>query len=111
MHVPLGMFEMNEMIGQSMVTQLHSLLEKFGLLHIVFDFVKIEGINLVAMATTVHFIIDYDLLKSFRVYEGTWFGHVMSKACQSNTNDNKVSTRLQHVNVKDARIGLQKTIT
>jgi hypothetical protein len=111
MHVPLGMFEMNEMIGQSMVTQLHSLLEKFGLLHIVFDFVKIEGINLVAMATTVHFIIDYDLLKSFRVYEGTWFGHVMSKACQSDTNDNKVSTRLQHVNVKDARIGLQKSIT
>jgi hypothetical protein len=111
MHVILGMFEMNEMIGQSMVTQLQSLLEKFGLLHQVFDFIKIECINLVVMVTTLHFIIDYEPLKSFKVYEGTWFGHVMSKACQSDTNDNKVSTRLQHVNVKDVRIGLQKTIT
>ncbi len=77
----------------------------------MFDFVKIESINLVAMPTTLHFIIDCEPLKSFRVYEGTWFGHVMSKACQFDTNENKVSTRLQHVNVKDARVGLHKTIT
>jgi hypothetical protein len=54
------------------------------------------------MATTLNFIINYELLKSLRVYEGTWFGHVMFKAYHSNTNDNKVFVRLQHVSVKDA---------
>lgn len=32
------------------------------------------------------------------------------KACQYATNDNKVSIGLQHVSVKDALVGLQKTI-
>jgi hypothetical protein len=33
--------------------------------------------------------------------EGTCFGHVMSKACQYATNDDKVSIRLILVDVKD----------
>jgi hypothetical protein len=34
--------------------------------------------------------------------EGTYFGHVMSKACQYATNDDNVFTRLTLVSVKDA---------
>jgi hypothetical protein len=45
------------------------------------------------------------------VYEGTYFGHVMFKACQYATNDDKVSTLYTLVNVKDFQTGLQKTIT
>jgi len=33
MHITVGLFEVNETIGQSMVVQLQVSLEKFGLLH------------------------------------------------------------------------------
>jgi len=102
MHVTLGLFEMNEIIGQSKVYTTPILLEKIGLLHQVIDFVKNESINFATMATTLHFIIDYELLKSLKVYESTWFGHKMSRAYHSDTNDNKVFVKLQHVSVKDA---------
>jgi hypothetical protein len=39
------------------------------------------GTNLLAMVATLHFIIDCEPLKIFRVYEGTCFGHAMFKAC------------------------------
>ncbi len=42
-------------------------------------FVKNEGTNLIFMATTLCSIIDCHPLKLQHVYEGTCFGHVMSK--------------------------------
>jgi len=52
-------------------------------------------------------------LSSFvnHVYEGTYFGHVMSKVCQYATNNDKVSKGLMQLNVYDAQASLQKTIT
>jgi hypothetical protein len=57
-------------------------LERFGLLHQVIAFGKDEGTNLITMATTLHFVIDYEPLKIFNVYEGTCYEHVMFKAYQ-----------------------------
>jgi hypothetical protein len=39
------------------------------------------------MVVVLHSIIDYEPLRILKVYEGTCFGHVMSKACQYATND------------------------
>jgi hypothetical protein len=75
------------------------MLEKFSLLHWVIDFVKYEGTNFVAC---LHFIIDYESSKILKVYEGTCFEHVMSKAYKYATNDHKVFVGVEHVNVKDA---------
>ncbi len=58
-----------------------NLLEKFGLIHQVLAFVKDDDSNLVSMAIIVHSIIDCELLNLFQVYEGTCFGHVLSKTC------------------------------
>jgi hypothetical protein len=69
-------------------------------------FVKDEGNNLGTMAVTLRLIINCELFKLLRVYEGTCFGHVMSKMYQYATNDNKVLMALTLVNVKDVRIGL-----
>ncbi len=63
------------------------------------------------MATTLHSIINYEPLKIRRVYEGTWFGHMASKAYQYATNDEKKFDVLRNVNVKETQSGLQKTIT
>jgi hypothetical protein len=60
MHVTMGLFEMNEIIGQSMVVQLQILLDRFGLLHWIIAFVKDEGMNLSTVAPILHSIIDYE---------------------------------------------------
>jgi hypothetical protein len=69
---------------------------------------KDEGNNLSTMGTTLCSIIICQPLKLNQVYEGMCFGHVMSKACQY---DNKVFKGLMQVDVKDAQVVLQKTIT
>jgi len=71
MHVAMGLFEMNEIIGQSMVVQLQVLWDRFGLLNWVIAFVKDEGMNLSTMAPILHSIIDYELLKILKVYKST----------------------------------------
>jgi hypothetical protein len=48
---------------------------------------------------------------SLGLNEGTCFGHVLFKGCQYSMNDDKVSMGLRQVSVKDAQIGLHKTIT
>jgi hypothetical protein len=63
-----------------MVVQLQVLLARFILLHQVITFIKYEGTNLSVMVVVLP-IIDYEPLNILRVYEGTCFGHVMSKAC------------------------------
>ncbi len=80
MHIIMGLFEMNETIKQSMATQFRYLLEKFGFLHWMMVFVKDEGTNLTIMVAILYSIIDYEPLKILKVYEGTYFKHVMSKA-------------------------------
>jgi hypothetical protein len=64
-----------------MVAQFQSLLEKFGLLHWVITFAKDENTDLATMAATLHFIINCEPFKIFRVYEFFKRGHVMFKAC------------------------------
>ncbi len=81
MHIIMGLFEVNETTKQSMAVQLQVLLDKFGLLHQVIAFVKDESINVFTMVIALHSIIDCEPLNILRVYEGTYFGHVMSKAC------------------------------
>jgi len=90
---------------------LHTLLEKYDLMHHVITFVKDENNILMFMAITLHSIIDYHLFKSQWIYEGTYYGHIMSKAYQYATNDEKVIASLKHVNVKATQGNIQKTIT
>jgi hypothetical protein len=82
------------------------LLDKISLLHQVIVVVNNEDINLSIMVATMHSIINYEPLKILNVYEGTCFGHVMSKACQYMTNDNKVLVGLRNVSVQESQSGL-----
>ncbi len=56
MHVIVGMLEVHDTIGVSMVGQLESLFGKYDLTHHVIAFVKDEGNNLTSMATILHSI-------------------------------------------------------
>ncbi len=60
----------------------------------------------------VGLLVDHDPLKLIKVYECTWFGHVLlSKTCQYVINDKNIFNVLLQVSVKDAQSILQKTIT
>ncbi len=87
MHATVGLFEMHDTTGVSMVGQLESSFGKYDLTHHVIAFVKDEGNNLTLMTMTLHFINQ--LLKLQKVYEGTCFNHIMSNACQYATNDSR----------------------
>jgi hypothetical protein len=84
--------------------------EKFGPIHKVIPFVRDEGNNLGTMAITLWSIIYCDTFKLLWVYEDICFKHVMCKTCQYVTNDDKVSTSLTLVSMKDVQTSLQKII-
>jgi hypothetical protein len=56
-------------------------------------------------------LLDSEYLKLLQVYEGTCFGHVLSKACKYATNGDKAFMGLISVNVKVVQNILYKTIT
>jgi hypothetical protein len=74
MHAIIGLFEVHETTNVSM-----ALFEKYDLMHYVIAFVKVEGNNLMSMATSLHSIIDCHTLKHQWVYEGMCFHHICSK--------------------------------
>jgi hypothetical protein len=57
---------------------------------------------LISLATTLNYIVDCHCWKLQWVYEGFCFIHVMFKACQYVTNDNKIVVGLKNVSVKNA---------
>jgi hypothetical protein len=104
------LFEVQKITGNAVVLQLQGLLEKFGLIHHVFAFVKDENNNLGSMAITLLSIIDHEPLKMLWVYEGTCFEHVMPKVGQHTTNDDKVFVGLTLVNVKMFKLYYKKLL-
>jgi hypothetical protein len=62
-HVTIGLFEVHETIGLSIDGKLHSLLEKYDLMHRMIVFVKDEGNNLISMVTTLCSIVNCCPLK------------------------------------------------
>ncbi len=107
MYITMGLFEWNNFRDSPWLYNY-----KFCSTNLVCctEFVKDEGTNLSIMAIALHSIINCEILKILKVYGGTWFGHVTSKACQYATNDEKKIVVLRNVNVKETQNGLQKTI-
>ncbi len=57
MHANVGLFEVHETTRLFMARQLHTLFEKYGLMHYVITFVKYKINNLIFMTTTLCYII------------------------------------------------------
>jgi len=80
------------------------------MMHHVVAFVNDESNNFTSMVISLHSIVYCQPLKLQQIYEGSCFGHVMSKACPYATNDDKVFG-FKPIRVKNAQTSLQKTIT
>jgi hypothetical protein len=61
--------------------KLQALLDKYNLWKKILMYVKDEGSNLGAMTTTLKFVVNCDNLGLEEPFQGTYFGHTMSKAC------------------------------
>jgi hypothetical protein len=59
-----------------MAIQFESLPSKFGLMHSAITIVKNKK-NLTTMAFALHSIINCEPLRFTKIYENTYFGHVM----------------------------------
>jgi hypothetical protein len=104
------LFKAIKTTGQTLAKSLTKLLDKYGLREKIIAYVKDEGSNLNAMTTTLKVVVN---CKSFGLknnFQGTCFGHVISKACQYGTVEEKVCKDLKYVYVKSTQVDLQKCI-
>jgi hypothetical protein len=69
-------------------------------------FVKDEGSNMTSMVIVLWSIIDCKLLNLQLCYESSYFGHVISKAYQYATNNDKAISVLKHMYMKKVQTSL-----
>jgi hypothetical protein len=110
-HVIVGLFKPNDTMGVGLARQLKTMPEKFGLISKVLCYVKDKGTNLANMTTTLKSIISCEALSLLVPFDGACFGHVMNKATQYATNDDKIFKDLVPINVRFAQTSFQSCIT
>ncbi len=62
------------------------------------------------MTPALKFNISCDVLGLTKSFQGRYFGHAFSKACQYASIDEKVYTPLKYISIKTAQSDLQKFI-
>ncbi len=94
-----------------MAMKLQAFLDKYNLWKKIITYVKDQGSKLGAMTIALNFVVNCDNLRLEESFQGTCFGHAMSKACQQGTIDEKVSVGLHEMSIKFAQANFQKCIT
>ncbi len=102
---------MIEITNQASIKILIELFDKYGFKKKIIAYVKDEGSNVSVMTITLKVIINYESLSLENNFQGTYFGHVFSKACQYGTAKEKVCKDLKYIYVKSTQADLQKCIT
>jgi hypothetical protein len=101
-HVTLDLFEVPKTIGQALATKLIELLDAYGLRNKIMAYVKDEGSNLNALTNVLKFVVNCETLGLKESFQGTYFDHAFSKACQYATTYDKVCKNLKYVFIKYA---------
>jgi hypothetical protein len=76
------------------------LLDQYDLAKKIVAYVKDEGANLNAMTISLKFVVDCEVLAIEESFQGTCFGHALSKACQYGIVEEKVSKNLNRISIK-----------
>jgi hypothetical protein len=77
----IGLFGAIEITSQAMAMKLQALLDNYNLWKKILVYVKDEGSNVGAMTTILKSVVSCDNLRLEEPFQGTYFGHTMSKAC------------------------------
>jgi hypothetical protein len=110
-HVTIRVFEVHNTTSVAMANHVKSLLDSFGLLDKVIEYVKDERSNLNTLIFALTSIVSCFTLQQACPFVGSCFGHAMSKVAQYVTNDNNVYAGFLEVSLKKIQSSLQKTIT
>ncbi len=109
-HVTIGLFDVTNNTGQTLVRSLTMLLDKYGLRKKIIAYVKDKGSNINAMTVALKVVVNCEFLGLEESFQGTCFGHAFSKGCQYDIVEEKVCKDLKHVYVKFVQVDLQKCI-
>jgi hypothetical protein len=71
------------------------LLVEYQFTNKIISYIKDEGTNLNTLVVALTSIVSCAPLQLVSPFNGTYFGHVMFKACQYATNDNKVGVGMK----------------
>jgi hypothetical protein len=88
-----------------------ALFEKFKLTSKILCFVKNENTNLGTMVAALISMVTCKAVKLNVPFDGSYFGHAMSKVAQYATFDEKVVTNPTPMNIKSTQASLQGCIT
>jgi len=94
------LFEAKEIIRQAMARNLTKLLNEYDLMKKIVAYVKDEGENLNAMTIVLIFVVNCEVLGMEESFQGTCFGHALSKACQYGIVEEFFSKNLKHISIK-----------
>jgi hypothetical protein len=83
-----------------MVSKLQELLNNFSLITIFFPYIKDKRSNLQAYASAPIFVVSFDYLALLKPFDGSHFGHALSKVCQYAIIDEKVVVDLSFAFIK-----------
>ncbi len=73
------------------------LLDAYGLRNNIIAYVTDEGSNLNTLTNALKSFVKCEILGLEESFQGTYFGHVFSKACQYATIDDKVCKNLKYL--------------
>ena len=110
-HVTVGLFEAHDTSGVAIAEIVKPLLDEFQLTKKIIAWVKDEGSNLTTLERALQLTVSCDVLDIKQPYAGACFGHVMSKACQYATDDDKVCREMTELSLRSAQTALQSCIT
>jgi hypothetical protein len=91
----------------NLANQLQVFFEEYKLINKIIYYVKDEGTNLSIMTNVFKQILICEKMGILAPFEGVCFGHALFKVCQYATSNEKVSSSLQHVNIKYAQFSIQ----
>jgi hypothetical protein len=100
--VGIRLFEVIETIGQVLVVNFSNLLDSFHLKKKIIAFVQNEGANLNALISIAKSIFNCNILKLEESFNGNYFKHVFSKACQYGIAKEKVYKDMGFMSIKNA---------
>jgi len=99
-HITFSFFEPTNINGQTLAKSLTKLLDNYALRRKNIAYVKDKGSNLNTMTTILKSIVGCDMLDLEESFQGIYFGHAFSKACQYVTIEKKICKYLQYVSIK-----------
>jgi hypothetical protein len=72
----------------------------------IIAYLKDEGSNLNATINALNMLLIVNVLGLETSFQGNYFGHIFSKACQYDSTDENIYKKLKYVYVKSTQIDL-----